>query len=181
VDFALVHPERDRALLLVAPALTGWEGSPALDALDEEEDRLLDAGKIDEAVALSVRTWLDGVREEPAPVPADVRERLSAMQRRAFETILAAYEAPTPPGPVAWSDPPARTRLGEVRAPTLVVIGAHDQPDFRVIGELLAREIPGAESITMDTAHLPALEAPDEFNRIALRFLRVYAAPDQGG
>jgi 3-oxoadipate enol-lactonase len=157
--------------------LTGWEGSPALDALDEEEDALLDAGKIDEAVELSLRTWLDGVREEPAPVPADVRERLAAMQRRAFETILAAYEQPTLPGPVAWSVPPARMRLGEVTAPTLVVIGAHDQPDFRAIGELLVREIVGAESIIMDTGHLPALETPDEFSRFALRFLRVYAGP----
>jgi 3-oxoadipate enol-lactonase len=145
--------------------------------LDEEEDALLDAGKIDEAVELNVRTWLDGVRPEPAPVTPDVRERLAAMQRLAFETILAAYERPTLPGPVAWSEPPARTRLGEVTAPTLVVVGAHDQPDFRAIGELLVREIPAAESITMDTAHLPALEAPDEFSRFALRFLRVYAGP----
>ena len=87
----------------------------------------------------------------------------------------------TLPGPVAWSEPPARGRLGELTAPTLVVIGAHDQPDFRAIGELLAREIPGAESITINTAHLPALEAPDELNRIALRFLGVYAGADQGG
>ena len=181
LDFALAYPERVRALLLVAPALTGYEGSPALDALDEEEDALLDAGQFDEAVELNMRTWLDGESRGPAPVPSEVRERLAAMQRRAFETIVPAYEEPTPPGPVAWSDPPARTRLGEVTAPTLVVIGAHDLPDFRAIAELLVREIPGAASITMDTAHLPALEAPEEFNRIALDFLRVYAGPDQGG
>ncbi|MGH3012830.1 MAG: alpha/beta fold hydrolase [Gaiellaceae bacterium] len=181
IDFALAYPERVRALLLVAPALTGYEGSPMLDALDEKEDELLDAGKFDEAVALNVRTWLDGEGRDAAPVPPEVRERLAMMQRRAFETIVAAYEAPTPPGPVAWSDPPARTCLGEITAPTLVVIGAHDLPDFRAIGELLAEELPGAESITMDTAHLPSLEAPDELNRIALDFLRVYAGPDQGG
>ena len=181
IDLALAHPERVPALLLVAPALTGWEGSPALEALDEEEDALLDAGKFDEAVALNVRTWLDGQNRGPAPAPPELRERLVAMQRSAFETILAAYEAPAPPGPVAWSEPPARTRLGEITAPTLVVTGRHDLQDFRAIGELLTREIPRAEGITMDTAHLPALEAPDEFNRIALDFLGVYAGPDQGG
>jgi 3-oxoadipate enol-lactonase len=181
LDFALAHPERVRALLLIAPALTGWEASPASEAFDEEEDALLDAGKIDEAVELNLRTWLDGEGRGPAPVPPETRERLAAMQRRAFETILAAYEALTPPGPVAWSEPPARARLGEIAAPTLVVAGEHDLEDFRAIAELLAWEIPAADSVTMDTAHLPALEAPDEFNRIALDFLRVYAGPDQGG
>ena len=181
LDFALAHPKRVRALLLAAPALTGYEGSSALEAFDEEEDALLDAGRIDEAVALNVRTWLDGQNRGLAAVPPELRERLAAMQRRAFETILAAYEAPTPPGPVAWSEPPARARLGEITAPTLVVTGRHDLEDFRAIAELLAREIPRAESITMDTAHLPAREAADEFNRIARDFLRVYAGPDQGG
>jgi 3-oxoadipate enol-lactonase len=181
LDFALAHAERVRVLLLAAPALTGWEGSPALEAFDEEEDALLDAGKIDEAVELNVRTWLDGQNRGPAPVPQELRERVAAMQRRAFETILAAYEAPTPPGPVAWSEPAARARLGEITAPTLVLTGRYDLEDFRAIGERLAREMPRAESITMDTAHLPALEAPDEFNRIARGFLRVYAGPDQGG
>lgn len=181
LDFALAHPERVRALLLAAPALTGWEGSPALEAFDEEEDALLDAGRIDEAVALNVQTWLDGEGRGPAPVPPEIRERLAAMQRRAFATIIAAYEAATPPGPVAWSEAPARARLDEITAPTLVVTGRHDLEVFRALGELLAREIAAAESVTMDTAHLPALEAPDEFNRIALDFLRVYAGPDQGG
>jgi 3-oxoadipate enol-lactonase len=181
LDFTLAHPERVRALLLAAPALTGWEGSPGLEAFDEEEDALLEAGKVDEAVELNVRTWLDGEGRGSAPVPPELRERLAAMQCKSFETIVAAYEAPTPPGPVAWSEPPARARLGEIAAPTLVVAGEHDLEDFRAIAELLAREIPAVESVTMDTAHLPALEAPDEFNRIALDFLRVYAGPDQGG
>ena len=55
LDTALAHPERVRALVLVAPALTGWEASPELVALNEEEDALFDAGKIEEAVALNVR------------------------------------------------------------------------------------------------------------------------------
>lgn len=171
IDLALAHPEQIEALVLVAPALTGFEGSAALDALDEQEDSLLDDGRIDEAVELNLRTWLDGEGRSGAPVGEAIRERLAAMQRRAFEVQLAAYEADPPPGPVRWSDPPASTRLDEVAAPTLVVVGARDQPDFRALGERIASGIPGAERAVMDTAHLPSVEQPDEVARIVLAFL----------
>ncbi len=171
LDVALTHPGRVRALVLAAPALTGWEASPELEAFDEEEDALIDAGKINEAVALNVRTWLDGKGRGSAPVPAEARELLATMQRQSFETIVAAYDESPPPGPVGWSEPPAISRLGEIAVPTLVVTGAHDLSDFRAIGELLAGGIPAAEHVVLETGHLPALEQPDEFNRLALGLL----------
>ena len=54
IDVTLTHPELVRALVLVAPGLGGFEGSPELDAFDEEEDALLDAGRIEEAVELNL-------------------------------------------------------------------------------------------------------------------------------
>lgn len=172
LDFALAHPERTGALVLVDSALTGWEGSPELDAFDEDEDALLEDGKLDEAVDLNVRTWLDGQGRGTAPVPDATRTRLAGMQLLAFETIVRAYEGSPPPGPVGWSEPPAATRLAEVTARTLVLVGAYDLADFRAIGERLGSEIPGAERAVLETAHLPALERPDEFNRLVLDFLR---------
>lgn len=174
LDFALVHPDRTSALVLVDAALSGYEGSVELDAFDEEEDALLDAGKLEEAVELNLRTWLDGQERGRAPVSTDVREKVAAMQRRALETIVRAYEQEPPPGPVAWVEPPAATRLHEVSVPTLVIVGTHDLADFRAIGERLAAEIPGARSAMLDAAHLPALERPDEFNRLVLEFLAAH-------
>jgi 3-oxoadipate enol-lactonase len=171
LDFALAHPDRTRALVLAASALGGHEGSAELDALDEEEDALLDAGKVDDAVALNLRTWLDGYGRETAPVSTEERERLAAMQRRSFETVLAAYERTPPPGPVSWAEPPAATRLHEIAAPTLVVRCAYDHPDFHAIAGLLAAEIPGAELVDMQTGHLPAFEQPEKFSRLVLDFL----------
>jgi 3-oxoadipate enol-lactonase len=171
LDFALTSPERVRALVLVASALTGWEGSPELDAFDEEEDALLDAGNIDDAVELNLRTWLDGFGRDAAPMTAETRRRVTEMQRRSFEIIVPAYERTPHPGPVSWAEPPAAVRLGEIAASTLVVACTHDHPDFRRIADVLAAGIPGAEKAVMATAHLPALERPDEFNRLVLDFL----------
>jgi len=104
-------------------------------------------------------------------VSPEARELVASGQRRAFETMLAAYERTPPPGPVRWADPPAATRLVEIAAPTLVVAGAHDVVDFRAIAERLAAAIPGARSVVLDTAHLPGLERPEELNRLLLDFL----------
>jgi 3-oxoadipate enol-lactonase len=171
LDFALVHPERTTALVLVDSALGGHEGSPFLDRFDEEEEALLDDGRLDDAVELNLRTWLDGPERDTAPVPPEVRARVAEMQRSSFETLVRAYEGSPEPGPVTWADPPAATRLGDVSVPTLVVVGTLDQPDFRAISARLAAEIPGAEGAELETAHLPALERPDEFNRSVLEFL----------
>jgi 3-oxoadipate enol-lactonase len=171
LDFALVHPERTTALVLVDSALSGWEGSAFLDEFDEEEEALLDAGRLDAAVELNLRTWLDGPEREAAPVTPELRARVAEMQRSSFETLVRAYESSPEPGPVVWAEPAAATRLADVSVPTLVVVGTLDQPDFRAISARLAAEIPGAESAELQTAHLPALERPDEFNRVVLDFL----------
>jgi 3-oxoadipate enol-lactonase len=171
IDFALAHPGRTRALVLVAPALTGWEGSPELDAFDEEEEALLDAGRVDEAVELNLRTWLDGHGRAAAPVAPETRAFVAGMQRLAFETQVAAYEASPPPEPGGWSDPPASSRLNELAGPALVVACAYDQPAFRALAERLAAEIPSAEGAVLETAHLPGVERPDELNRLVLDFL----------
>jgi 3-oxoadipate enol-lactonase len=176
LDFALVHPDRTTALVLVNSALSGYEGSSFLDEFDEEEEALLDSGQIDAAVELNLRTWLDGPEREAAPVTPETRARVAEMQRASLETLVRAYEGSPEPGPVTWADPPAAARLGDVSVPTLVVVGTLDQPDFRAISARLAAEIPSAERAELETAHLPALERPDEFNRLVLEFLGRVAA-----
>ncbi len=71
----------------------------------------------------------------------------------------------------------AMARLAEVRAPTLVVVGERDHPDFHAIAaELLA--IPRSRRVIVPGAgHLAPIEAPAEFNALVAAFLRESAAP----
>jgi pimeloyl-ACP methyl ester carboxylesterase len=167
LEFALLGPERVSALVLVDSAVGGHLPSVALQELWAQEEALLDAGKLDDAVELNLRAWL------AEDVDPRARKRVAAMQKRAFEVILPAYEREPEPGPVAWlDDPPAAARLDQVQTPTLVVVGDRDQPDFVALSDRLAAEIPGArKEVVAGAAHVPGLERPEEFNRIVLEFL----------
>jgi 3-oxoadipate enol-lactonase len=174
LDVALTYPDRVSAFVLLAPALSGWAESDELELLDAEENRLLDAGDLDGAVELNVRTWVDGPGRGPDAVDPAVRARVGEMQRQAFETILAAYQREPPPGPVASLEPPAADRLAEIRVPTLVVVGDRDFPDFRTIADRLAAEIPGArQAVLEDAAHMLALERPAEVRQLIDEFLSI--------
>jgi 3-oxoadipate enol-lactonase len=159
VQIAARHPARVTALALLCTALAGHRPGGDLRAFGDREDNLLAAGDLDGAAELNAQTWLG-----PA-AGAETRERLRLMQRHIFDVQGVGPEEFEPITHV--SDPAAIT------APTLLVTGAHDFPDFREIADELAGRIPGARRLELDWAgHLPSMERPDEINRVLLDFLR---------
>jgi 3-oxoadipate enol-lactonase len=172
LDFALAEPDRVRGLVLGAAAIGGAEWSEQIQRYGEQEDELVEAGRIDEAVELNLRLWVDGpVRDSDAVDPA-VRAKVGEMQRRAFEVQAAAYAGEPTPGPQRRLDPPAIGRLEEVRAPALVIVGDADVPDIVEQAELLGRRVPGARKVVLpDTAHMVSLERPEEFQALVADFL----------
>jgi pimeloyl-ACP methyl ester carboxylesterase len=172
LEYAIVHPDRVDALVLVAPGLPGREQSEALARADEEEDELMEQGDVEGAAQLAVRVWLDGPHRSPDEVDPAVRERALEMNRRAYAVQIPAYAATEQPGPVVRLDPPAAERLEEVRAPTLVIVPELDHQDIIDVCELLAAGIPGARKVVMPgVAHMAPIERPEEFTRLLLDFL----------
>ena len=173
LDTAFVARDRVAALVLASSGLRDHDWSPTVTEFGDEEERLLDAGDVEAATELNVRLWVDGPDRGPDPGREEVRERVREMQRRAFEIQVAAYEADPPPGP----EDPVVLRLGEIKAPTLVLVGDADVPDFREIADKLEAELPDARKMVLeDTAHTIPLERPDEFRKLALEFLREHPA-----
>jgi 3-oxoadipate enol-lactonase len=172
LDFALAEPDRVRGLVLGGPAIGGLDWSEEVRAFGEREDELLEAGDLDGAVELNLRTWVDGPRRGHDAVDAAVRAKVAEMQRRAFEVQLAAYAGEEQPGPQGRLDPPAIERLEEVRAPTLVIVGDADVDDVIERADILARRIPGARKVVLtDVAHMVNLERPTEFQALLDEFL----------
>ena len=161
LELALESPQRVAALVLVGSGLPGHEWSDEVRAFGAEEEEALERGDLDAAVEANLRLWLsDGVDPE-------VRVLVAEMQRTAFERQIG-HEVE-----MARLDPPASTRLADVRVPTLVVTGDEDVQDIHEIADRLVAEIPGAERATIaGSGHLPSLERPDEFDRVVLAFFR---------
>jgi 3-oxoadipate enol-lactonase len=170
LEAALARPELVSALVLVAPGLPGHEWSQEMRDAWAEEEAAFEAGDLDAAVEASLRTWVDGPRRRPEDVDPQVRARVAEMQRRAYELAVGVEDEEE----LLVDD--LGQKLGEVRAPTLVLVGEEDQPDMHAIAERLAREIPGARLQRIEaTAHVPSLERPREFDELVLPFLREHA------
>ena len=167
LDFALAHPELVTSLVLVAPSVGGEEPSEEIRRFFQEEDALVEKGDLSGATELNLRLWVDGPHRTPDQVNPTVRQRVYEMQYLAF----------TLPMPEVTDEqelePPAITRLAEVRVPTLVIVGDLDIPDKLELARQLATRIPSArQEIITGAAHMLTMEQPQEFNRIVLNFLR---------
>jgi 3-oxoadipate enol-lactonase len=171
LEVAVAEPDRVAALVLVGAGLPGWDWSAEIEAYQRQEEELFEAGKLDEAVELNVRVWVDGPERDPADVDPAVRERVRTMQRQIFDNYAQELAAGVEPSEELLV-PDLRARLGEVRAPTLVVVGEVDQPDIHGIAERLHAEIPNArKAVIRAAAHIPNLERPEEFEQLVTGFL----------
>jgi 3-oxoadipate enol-lactonase len=161
-ELARRWPERVGRLVLVA---TSFGGTPVFP-MPERTARLL-AGAPGlperERLRLLVENALSRgfVRRHPEVVERLVRLRLRAAQP------LEAWRAQAAAG--AGFD--SSGWVGEIRAETLVVVGASDAVIDPRAGRLLARAIPGARLARLPGGHLIMVEQATRFNDLVSRFL----------
>src|SRR5438132_623649 len=115
----------------------------------------------------------------PALVP-DYRVLLYDLRGHGRSDLpLGGYDLATQGG--AWQAtlpsravPPHHPRLGEIRAPALLILGGADMPVIRVNTEEWVRALPNARlEVIPDAGHVPNWEFPELFNRVLAEFLRV--------
>ena len=171
IDFAIDYPDRVAALIPVAMGIGGATSSAYMDERDRENEAILASGDADAANEAELRLWLDGVgRPAGTAVDPGVRERVREMNAPLIAATIADTGAQQSVNRLA---PPAIERLGEITAPTLAIVGAHDMPDMLTNADAIVARVPGARKVIMPgVAHLPPMEAPEEFNRLVLDFLR---------
>jgi 3-oxoadipate enol-lactonase len=154
LDAALQRPDRVSALVLVAPGVTGL--SPAgiySDEQNREFDEALASGDVERAAEIDLSVW--------APLGAD--ERIRELLR---DNISGGGDVE-----VRWTDPPAAERLGDVRVPTLVVVGTRDVPRMLEIADLLVSRIPDARRAELESDHYLPLREPERFAALVAGFL----------
>ena len=164
IDLALAHPDRVAGLVLIGTAIRdaphpNLEQGPTAQ-LNARIEAAEAAGDIDELGRLDARMWLDGPSAEEGRVQGPARELFLEMNAMALRAQDPGEQAGISP---AWP------RLGEITAPTLVMVGRLDAEHVQVIDEQAARIIPGARLRWLDgVAHVPHLEGdPATLDEIA--------------
>ena len=161
--FALEQPACVRSLTLLDTALDGHAWS---DEWTRRMDAIVAAARGGD-VAAARRLWLADQLFAPAKLGPRLAVELTAMVER-----YSGWHWWNP-DPVHRPVSPAIRELANVTAPTLVLVGELDLPDFQSIARRLAAEIPRATLCTIAGAgHMTNMEAPAAVNDLLLAHLR---------
>jgi pimeloyl-ACP methyl ester carboxylesterase len=165
IDFAIEHPDRVSKLVLVGAGVGGLEVGDAEDPIYADVTSAYHSRDMDALNEAEMKLWLVGPGRQASHVDKRLRDLFLDMNGIALRSDFKS-------APRAELDPPAAGRLGEIKAPTLVVVGEDDLPEVHETAGVLMAEIRGArKAVIHDAAHLPNLEHPQEFNRLLLDFL----------
>ena len=166
LDFTITYPEYVKALILGAPSVSGDEPSERIKQFWDDEEMALENDDLEAATELNLQMWVDGPRRQPEQVSTLVRERVREMQLHVFEIPVPDDVEEIP------ITPPAVERLGEVKVPTLVIVGDFDLEEKIVLADRLVAEMTYVQKGTVpNAAHMVNMEKPDVFNRMVLEFL----------
>jgi pimeloyl-ACP methyl ester carboxylesterase len=162
MGFALRYPTAVSHLVLANSVLDGFRMS---ETWDNSVIPLYTHGRAGD-LAMAKHLWLS----HPLFTPALQNER----GREQLQQIVTDYSG--------WhwlhQDPgtgpttPTIERLNEIQAPTLVIIGELDLPDFHLVTDMLQQQIPQAQKVNLPGAgHMSNMESPERFNEAVLNFL----------
>ncbi|HLB16079.1 MAG TPA: alpha/beta fold hydrolase [Burkholderiales bacterium] len=162
LDYAVTYPDGPRSLVVIDGVIGGWQWSREWIAAYAP---IVEAGRRRD-VAQAKSLWLGLALFAPARARAPVGARLKQMVDDYSGWHFVNQN------PERAVSPPAVGRLGAIRAPTLVVVGELDLPDFQRMSERLEHDIPGARRATIPGAgHFANMEAPDGVTRALREFL----------
>lgn len=166
-EVAVARPDLVRSLLLVAPSGSlRTEVTADIEAFWEAEEEALADEDLDRAVEANLETWVDGPGQPSDRVPPAVRAFVGQMQLKAFENVDGWDEEDLDDQGL---EPPVGSRAAQIAAPTRILVGELDVAAVGQTAARLAEEIPAASLVRWpDVAHLPSLERPDDFSRLAL-------------
>lgn len=166
LDAAFRHPSYVRALVLIAPGVSGAPEAiypPEIAGLMAQLKEAEEAGDLDRVNAIKARLWLDG--------PLQPEGRVTGQARRLF-LDMNAIALRSPPIGSNLDIEPAFHRLGEISAPSLVICGDLDFPHIQErCRHIATMMLNGSRDVLTGAAHLPSLERPADVTDLLVEFI----------
>lgn len=171
MDFALSHPSRVRALMMIDAGPSGLQLDVPRPAKLADAENAYKIGNLDLVAEIETQIWFDGTGRTPGQVNQEMRRLAYEMDRAAL-----AHEVKKLGKRLPDTQSPAASRLAELELPVLVIVGAHDTPYILAAADYLVEKLPSARKVIIeDAAHLPNMDQPDEFQHIVETFLGALA------
>ncbi len=161
IDLALTYPDRVEALVLGEPAVSGYTFGPEVMQVMMTVSMALQNNDLDGAMDAYMQSEaLRFAGEQP-----DVRQRLELMIRENLKGLMSMMQ-------IRFHESQAFERLGDIRAPVLLLSSEHASADARNIAARLASDVTNITAVTIhDSGHMMNLEQPERFNTAVLDFL----------
>lgn len=149
--FHVAHPARTRGLLIIDCG-PGYKKTAPREAWNETAH-----ARAEEITNLGLAALEGGSAERSSAVHADVEGLVYAARYMLTQHTSAVIES-----------------LPHIRVPSLVVVGADDEP-FLAASDYMANKIPGAAKVVLsDAGHAANMDQPEAFNRAVLDFLEAH-------
>jgi len=168
LDLALEHPDRVTGLVTVG---SGPSGFPETERTERENELFaaIDAAEAEEewhtAARLEVMLWDVGPLRTAGELDPEFVSLAASLNR---VNAAHAHEKLTR----IPLDPAAYGRLSDIAVPALVTVGEFDLSSELARYEYLAATMPEASGyVFRDSAHLPSVEHPAEFERLLVDWL----------
>jgi pimeloyl-ACP methyl ester carboxylesterase len=162
IEYALAHPDRVSALVLVGPIVSGFSFSEHFKTRGGR-------GMPDQNAPAAERIdyWADTDPWIMAPESAAARSRMRAVLTSNPQNLNGSGRY------ARWPGFRCLDRLSEIEVPTLLVAGESDIPDVHAhVGAIEAGVADARRVVLPHCGHLAHMEAPEAFNRLVLDFLQ---------
>ena len=169
MDFALTHPARVKALIMVGSGPSGLELDVPTPSKFADAEKAFEAGDLDLVAEIETQIWFDGMGRAPEQVNQQMRKLAYEMDRQAL-----AHEVKQIGKRLPSTQVPAFDRLSDLKIPVLIIVGAQDTPYILAAADYMVERIHSAEKVIIeDAAHLPNMDHPDEFQTHVANFLEI--------
>lgn len=163
LDFTIAHPERVVGLILTGAVVGGFDYT---NHMNTRGGRLTREILTDPEALRRYMVMTDPYEMAPTSIAARARVK-ALLEAYPGNTALERHHLALPP------ETPALGRLGEIRVPTLLIVGEHDIADVHAHAGAIDAGIPGARRVVLNGAgHLVPMEAPKAFLAEVQTFLK---------
>jgi len=130
------------------------------DAWNTRIEKVRQGGMKAVSATVCERWFTPGFRTREPAIFARTQQMIESMPPEGYAACCAAVR-----------DFDERSRVAQIRTPTLVIAGTHDAATPVADGRWLSEQIPGARYVELDVSHLSNIEASANFTAALLDFL----------